>query len=149
MGYLANEPIMLEARGVPVDVLAVSDVSHLVGPGLVTSEAVLAGHNNLARNVVAALRRGLKKTIDDPDHAFQAALKFMPDLQGAENLRLQRMVLRRAIELWKSSGELGRCDEERWRQSQEVLYRAKMISKKLPPAEFFTNELIDAALRLP
>jgi hypothetical protein len=73
----------------------------------------------------------------------------MPDLQGLENLRLQRMVLRRAIELWKPSGEIGRCDEDSWRESQEVLYRAKMISRKLPPAEFCTNELIDAAQHLP
>lgn len=149
MGYLANEPVLLEARGFPVDVIPVSQAADLVGPGLVTSEKILSADREMAVKVVAAVRNGLKKTIENPDHAFQVALRFMPDLQGEENLRVQRLVLRKAIELWKSDGILGWCPEDRWRQSQEVLFRSKMIDRQLPPSEFFTNDLIEAASHEP
>jgi NitT/TauT family transport system substrate-binding protein len=145
MGYLANEPIQLQAAGVAVDVIPVAAAGDLVGPGIVTSETFLSDDRDRAVRFVSAVRRGLRKTLDDPRHAFEVALGFMPDLQGEQNLKVQREVLAKAIELWAPGAQMGWCEESRWIQSQEVLFRSGMIGRRLPAADFFTNELIQAA----
>jgi NitT/TauT family transport system substrate-binding protein len=142
MGYLANEPVQLEAAGVAVDVMPVSSAADLVGPGLVTSESLLNERRDLAVRFVGAVRKGLLKTLEDPQHAFDAALEYIPDLQGEQNLKVQREVLKRAIELWKPGARPGWCEESRWLQSQDILLRSGMIGRRLPVGDFFTNELI-------
>jgi NitT/TauT family transport system substrate-binding protein len=141
MGYLANEPVQLKEAGVEVDVLPVSASADLVGPGIVTSEAMLRERRDLAAHFVQAVRRGLLKALNDPQHAFDVALGFIPDLQGEQTLRVQREVLNRAIELWRPGPKPGWCEESRWVHSQDVLLRAGMIDRRLPPGDFFSNEL--------
>jgi NitT/TauT family transport system substrate-binding protein len=142
MGYLANEPIQLEAAGIAVSVMPVSLAADLVGPGIVTSDSVLREKRDMAMRFVDAARKGLLKTLADPQHAFDVALEFMPDLQGEQNLKVQKKVLLKAMELWKPAAEPGWCEESRWIQSQDVLLRSGMISRRLLPGDFFTNELI-------
>ena len=102
---------------------------------------MLRERRDLAGRFVQAVRRGLLKALNDPQHAFDVALGFIPDLQGEQTLRVQREVLNRAIELWKPGARPGWCEESRWVHSQDVLLRAGMIDRRLPPGDFFSNEL--------
>src|SRR5512144_599749 len=71
VGYTANEPIQLRARGIPVTEIRVSDYVQLASNGILASEKVIKENPELVHAFVGAFLKGLTDTIANPDEAFK------------------------------------------------------------------------------
>ncbi len=76
VGYVNNEPIVLDQNGYPVTVFPVADQVDMVANGVLTSEKVIRENPELVRGFVKALLRGVEDTIKDPDEAMAIAAEI-------------------------------------------------------------------------
>ena len=97
MGYTANEPIQLRARGIPVTEMRVSDYVQLASNGILASEKVIRENPELVRAFVGAFLKGLADTIANPDEAYQLSESYIPNFADLDK-DVQKQVLQTSIE---------------------------------------------------
>ena len=151
MVYAANEPVQLASKGVKVSTLRVSDYAQLASNGLATNDKTLSENPALVAKVVRATLRGIQDTIANPSEAFKASLKYVPDAGGA-NEALQMQILQETIKLMQPNPNdptakapppyPGWTDEGVWNATQDLLFEAKLITKKGDVKEMFTNQFV-------
>jgi NitT/TauT family transport system substrate-binding protein len=139
VGYAANEPIQLRARGIPVTEIRVADYVQLASNGILASEKVIAENPELVRAFVGAFLKGLADTIANPDEAFQLSEAHIPNF-GELDVDVQKQVLETSIEQWKAE-RLGYSDPQAWENMQNVLFEMGLI-KKMDLNKAFTNEFV-------
>ncbi len=143
VGYANNEPLVLSAEGVPVNVLRVSDYFSLVSNGIAASETLINDDPNLVRRFVRATARGLQDTLNNPDEAFTIALQFIPELSVEQQPR-ERQKLQETLPLWRPqdpANGLGYADAEQWRTMYSFLRDNGLLEQDLDVTEAFTNDL--------
>jgi NitT/TauT family transport system substrate-binding protein len=148
MTFLTNEPVQVRALGLQIQTLAVADYANLVSTGLATGEKNLTGRADLVQRFVAASLRGLRATQQEPDAAFAAALKRMPEVAAdAKQTQIQRDVLTStlAFEQPPSGHPLGWSDPAAWQAMQDLLKSTGLIDKTVDPALLYTNQFAEAA----
>jgi len=118
VGYVTNEPIVLEAQGYEVTVLPVADYVALASNGIVTSEAMIQEHPERVRAFVRAFDRGLRETILNPRVGYEVSLKYVEGLQP--NDPVQQKVLGTAIEYWRGD-PIGAIDRQAWENMNQLL----------------------------
>ena len=151
MVYVANEPTQLTSQGVKVSTLKVSDYAQLASNGLATNDKTLAEHPELVSKVVRATLRGIQETIANPAEAFKASLKQVPEAGGA-NEALQMQILQETVKLMQPNQNdpsarptipsPGWTEEADWISTQDLLFDAKLITKKGDVTEMFTNQFV-------
>jgi NitT/TauT family transport system substrate-binding protein len=139
--YANNEPIQLAKLGVSVNVIRVADYVHLASNGLITNEKTLRENPDLVRRMVAAFRRGVAATIDDPDHALEVSKRYVDGLDAADQ-SVQLGILETSIEFWKSEN-LGHSDKNAWENMQQVLLDMGLLEVPLDLEQAYTNEYIE------
>jgi NitT/TauT family transport system substrate-binding protein len=146
VGYFNNEPLVLAADGIAVDVLPVAEYINLVSNGIVASDAFVESNPDTVRRFVRATARGLQDTLDDPDAAFQDALQFIPEL-AAERQPQELNKLKQTTALWRSDSAathgLGYSDPEAWATTHRFLRDSGLLQRDVDVAEAFTNDLRD------
>lgn len=140
VGYTANEPIQLRARGIAVTELRVADYAQLAANGLLASEKVITENPELVRAFVGAFLKGLKDTLDNPDEAFTLSGKYIPNFSDLD-AAVQKQVLTTSIEQWQTT-RLGYSDPQAWENMQNVLLDMGLLTEKLDLSKAFTNEFI-------
>jgi NitT/TauT family transport system substrate-binding protein len=140
VGYIANEPIQLRARDIPITEIRVSDYVQLASNGILTSEKTIAENPELVRAFVGAFLKGLADTIADPDEAFELSGSYIPNFAELD-AGLQKQILATSIELWKAE-RLGFSDPQAWENMQDVLLEAGLIEGSLDLNKAFTNEFV-------
>src|SRR5215207_9015891 len=85
VGYTANEPIQLRARGIPVTEIRVADYVQLASNGLLASEKVIAENPELVRTFVGAFLKGLADTIANPEEAFAMSESYIPNFADLDS----------------------------------------------------------------
>jgi NitT/TauT family transport system substrate-binding protein len=138
--YANNEPIQLEAKGMPVNVIRVADYVPLASNGLVTNEATLASDPELVRSMLRAVMRGLNDSLADPETAFSVCEKFVEGLAQSDTA-VQKHVLEASMRFW-DSGPLGVSEPEAWENMQRVLLGMGLIPEPLDLAAAFTNDYL-------
>ena len=138
--YANNEPIVLEAEGVPVNVLRVADYVTLASNGLVTNEATLNQDPDLERRMIRATLRGLGDVLEDPDAAFDISRGYVEGLSGA-NEEVQRKVLEESLRFWRTD-RLGYSRPEAWRNMQQVMLDSSLLRAPLDLDQAYTNEFL-------
>jgi putative riboflavin transport system substrate-binding protein len=138
--YVANEPVVLESQGYPVDLIRVDDYLTLVSNGLVTNEKTLAENPELVRGMVRALLHGISDVITDPDEAYQISTKYVETLAQADET-VQKQVLVRSIGLWQSALP-GRSDPVSWNNMLKILVKMDLIQGDLDVSRAFTNDFL-------
>lgn len=93
MTFLTNEPVQARTMGLQVQTLEVSPYANLVSTGLATGERNVQERPELVQRFVTASLHGLRDTVADPDAAFAASLKRMPEIAGSDQEQIQRQVL--------------------------------------------------------
>ena len=147
VGYVNNEPIQLEAAGIDVDVIPVSDYVSMVANGVVTNEKTIGENPGLVRGFVRALLRGLEDAIADPEAAFTISTKFVEGLgSNPDSDMIQREVLAKSIDQWRGE-PLGRSDAAAWDTTQDVLIGMGLLEQKIDRAQLFTNRFVDEVSR--
>jgi NitT/TauT family transport system substrate-binding protein len=138
--YANNEPIQLEAQGLPVNVLRVADAVTLASNGIVTNEVTLRERPDLVRRMVAATLRGVAAALAEPEAAFEVCKKFVEGLDQADE-EVQRAVLAATMEFWKSDRP-GWSDPQAWENMQSVLLDMGLLPSPLDLEAAFTNEYL-------
>jgi NitT/TauT family transport system substrate-binding protein len=140
VGYTANEPIQLRARGIPITEIRVADYVQLASNGILTSEKMIAENPEMVRAFVGAFLKGLADTIANPDEAFELSETYIPNFADLD-ADLQKQILATSIEQWKAD-RLGYSDPQAWENMQDVLLEAGLISGTIDLNKAFTNEFI-------
>jgi NitT/TauT family transport system substrate-binding protein len=140
VGYTANEPIQLRARGIPVTEIRVADYVQLASNGILASEKVISEDPDLVRRFVGAFLKGLSDTIDNPEEAFELSKAHIPNFADLD-ADVQIQVLGTSIEQWKAE-RLGYSNPQAWENMQEVLLEAGLIPEKMDLNKAFTNEFV-------
>jgi NitT/TauT family transport system substrate-binding protein len=138
--YENNEPFQIEAQGMPVTVIPVSDYVSLASNGLVTNEATLQSDPELVRAVLRAVMHGLQDVLADPDAAFEVCTKYVEGLAEADQ-DVQRKVLDASIRLW-SPEPLGVSEPEAWENMAKVLRQMGLIQSPLDVGQAYTNDYL-------
>jgi NitT/TauT family transport system substrate-binding protein len=138
--YANNEPLQLEAQGLPVNVIRVADYVHLASNGLITNEKTVAERPDLVRRMVKAFLSGLQDAIDDPQESYEIAKEYVEGLAQADET-VQKGVLAASIEFWKAD-RLGYSNPESWENMQQVLLDMGMLETPLDLGQTFTNEFL-------
>ncbi len=141
--YANNEPLQLEARGIPVNVIRVADYVQLASNGLLTNEATLQDDPDLVRRMIAATLRGVEEAISDPDAAFELCKQFVDGLAslGEEDQELQRRVLDASIEFWRADRP-GFSDMAAWQNMQDLLLDMRLMQEPLELSDAFSNDYL-------
>lgn len=140
VGYTANEPIQLRARGIPVTEIRVADYVQLASNGILANEKVIAENPELVRAFVGAFLKGLADTIANPEEALELSKAHIPNFADLDP-EVQIQVLGTSIEQWKAE-RLGYSDPQAWQNMQEVLLEAGLISEAMDLNKAFTNEFV-------
>ncbi|HET7009790.1 MAG TPA: ABC transporter substrate-binding protein [Anaerolineales bacterium] len=138
--YANNEPIQLEAQGLPVRLMRVAEAVSLASNGLVTNEATLRDQPDLVRRMVAATLRGIEAALEDPEAAFETCKSFVEGLEQSDG-DVQRAVLAASMEFWRSDHP-GVSDRAAWENMQAVLLDMGLLSAPLDIDRAFTNEYL-------
>jgi NitT/TauT family transport system substrate-binding protein len=140
VGYAANEPVVLNAKGYPLNELRVSDYVQLASNGIITNEKTVAENPALVRNFIAAVLKGLQDTIDDPNAAYEISKGYVENL-GQTDATTQKQILGTSIELWHAP-VLGVSDPAAWENMQKVLLDMKLYTTTLDLTKAFSNEFL-------
>lgn len=140
VGYTANEPIQLRARGIPVTEIRVSDYVLLASNGILASEKVIQENPELVRAFVGAFLKGLADTIANPEEAFRLSEPYIPNFADLDQ-DVQMQILQTSIEQWKAD-RLGYSDPQAWENMQNVLLEMGQIPEKTDLSQAYTNEFI-------
>jgi NitT/TauT family transport system substrate-binding protein len=140
VGYVANEPIQLRARGIPVTEIRVADYVQLASNGILASEKVISESPDLVRGFVGAFLKGLADTVADPEEAFELSTAHIPNFADLD-AEVQKEVLATSIEQWRAE-RLGYSDPQAWENMQTVLLEMGLITEGLDLNKAFTNEFI-------
>ncbi len=139
-GFVNNEPLRLEARGMEVGTLTVDEAAPLPGPGVIAGDALLTEDPEVVRAFIEATAAAQAAVIEDPDLGFAAAEVAVPTI--AEDAEVARAVLGATVQLWRGTGFTnGAIDEELWMTGYETMERLGFIDGSVPLDEMIAPEL--------
>jgi NitT/TauT family transport system substrate-binding protein len=85
--YANNEPVQLQAQGIDVNIIYVSDFIDMVANGIITNEMTMAEDPEMVQRFVTATLRGLQDTLANPAEAYEISQKFVEGL-GDERMNV-------------------------------------------------------------
>jgi NitT/TauT family transport system substrate-binding protein len=145
MGFVVNEPLLLRARGISLNVIPAAPYNLSPGVGVITTERVLASPD-LVRRFVQATQEAMALTLEDPRRAFEAARRYVPTL--AED---RFKVLEASLRLYQSPftrrNGLGFSNPQGWQSGLSLLRQTGRVRTDLPHTAFFTNEFLRSGVQ--
>ena len=144
-GFATNEPVQLALQGLAVDVLRVSDVAPLPGPGLVVGRDTLAAKREALAAFTAATIRAMEDISADPGLGLAATFERVPEL--ASDPATQLAILEATIDSWASDHAdehgLGSVDPTSWASGLEIMrgLPGSVVSDELVVEDLITDEL--------
>ena len=137
LGFVNNEPLVLEGQGVAVNVIPAGPYDPAPGSGVITTDERLA-QGDLVKRFVAASQQGVAFTLSNPRGAFEASKTFVENLDEA-----RFTVLGATLPLWVSpysrANGIGFTDPAKWRGLLELLKSTGRLETDLPAETFFSN----------
>lgn len=140
VGYIANEPVQLSARGYEIVTFLVSDYVELASNGIVTNETTIRDNPDMVRRFVQAFLKGLADTIANPEEAYEISKKYVENLDQAETV-VQKQVLDASIALWRAETP-GFSNPAAWNNMQTVLLDMGAYPNALDVNAAFTNRFV-------
>jgi NitT/TauT family transport system substrate-binding protein len=138
--YANNEPVQLEAQGLPTRILRVADYVQLASNGLITSENVITSNPELIQAMNSAVLQAVEETIADPTTAFEICKDYVEGLDKA-NQDVLREVLQQSTYFWKAD-HLGHSDSEAWENMHDILLEMGLIEGRIDLSQAFTNDFL-------
>ena len=137
LGFVNNEPLVLEGQGVEVNVIPAGPYDPAPGSGIITTDEKLAQGDLVAR-FVAASQQGVAFTLSNPRGAFEVSKTFVENLDEA-----RFAVLEATLPLWVSpysrANGVGFTDPAKWQGLLELLQSTGRLETDLPAQTFFSN----------
>ena len=140
MGFINNEPIILENQGSSVNLIDASSYNLSAGNGIITTDKMLE-NKDLVESFLLASQQALELTKNQPELAFEASKEYV------ENLGEDRMaVLLTSTTLYTSDFSntlgIGFSDPKGWEDTLELLKETGRVETSLPATAFYTNDYL-------
>jgi len=145
MGFINNEPLVLQAKGVKLNVIPAGPYNLSPGVGIISTDKVLAD-TELARKFVQTSQEAVALTLREPRKAFEAAKKYVPNMSED-----RYAVLQTSLRLYQSSysrqNGLGFSNPKGWESGLTLLRQTERVKTDLPATSFYTNEFLTPNLQ--
>lgn len=145
MGFINNEPVFLRSQGIKLNVIPAGPYNHSPGNGIISTDKVLE-NADLARRFLSASQEAMAFTITNPRKAFEAAKKYVQNLD-----EMRYTVLTTSIRLYESPYSrrmgLGFSNPQAWVSSLSLLKATGRVNTALPATEFYTNAFLTPNLQ--
>ncbi|HEX9116602.1 MAG TPA: ABC transporter substrate-binding protein, partial [Anaerolineae bacterium] len=142
LDYSVNGPVQMRLANQPVTVMPVSDYMDLPSNGLITNDQTIRDHPDLVRALVQATLRGLKDTLADPDAAFAASLRAVPEA-GGDQTKVNRAIFDESVKLWQpGSSPLGQSDPTMWTKAAAFMQQTGLVDRAVPATDLFSNQFV-------
>ncbi len=145
MGFVNNEPIVLEARGIKLNVIPAGPYNLSPGVGVISTDRVLE-NADLARRFVQATQEALALTLREPRKAFEASKKYVQNL-GEDRFRVLEVSLRLYQSPYTRQNGLGFSNPEGWQSGLNLLRQTGRVRTNLPATAFYTNEFLQRGVQ--
>ena len=141
--FVANDFVILESRAKQkLNLLRLSDLEFdPVGYVLIVHRPVMERDPDLVKRFTRATQKGFQHMVDSPKEAVAIMTKLYGERLGPEIIEGQ---VSRLLTLVNREPGLGVSSDRAWERSLELLREAGVIDKKLPLAEYFTNDFVQA-----
>lgn len=140
MGFVNNEPIVLEARGIKLNVIPAGPYNLSPGVGVISTDRVLE-NADLARRFVQATQEAMALTLREPRKAFEASRKYVPSL-GEDRYRVLEVSLRLYQSAYTRQNGLGFSNPQGWQSGLNLLKQTGRVRTDLPATAFYSNEFL-------
>ena len=139
--FVANDFVILESRAKQkLNVLRLSDLDFdPVGYVLIVHRPVAERDPDLVKRFTRATQKGFQFLVDSPKEAIAVMTKLYGDRLGPQIIEGQ---VTRLLTLVNRQPGLGVSTDGAWHRSLDLLREAGVIDKKLPLAEYFTNDFL-------
>jgi NitT/TauT family transport system substrate-binding protein len=144
-GFIANEPLRLEAQGFTAQLMTVDEFAPLPGPGLVAGDGLLGSDPQLVAAFAAAVLHAQQDIDADVDAGVEAAIAEVPTI--AEDRRTARNVLSATVGLWGEgdAGPEARIDPAIWQTGYDTMQELGFIDGSVPVTEMYDASIVGAA----
>lgn len=141
--YGVNGPVVLGQAGIDTVQIKLDQYLRLPANGIVTNETTINENPELVAGMVRASLRAAQYTLDNPDEAFEIALKFVPEA-GGENEAANRAVFDAVLDYWTPQGDLamGETNLADWQTAADLMVKIGLVDTLVDAEELFTNEFV-------
>lgn len=136
-------PITLRNKGFETEEILFEDYGlHFYGLTIIANEELIEENPDLVERFSRATIKAWEESLEDPQKATKALIKYNPDLDY--NTSLQQFL--RFVELFdeesiKNQG-FGHMTHKEWFDAQEILYELDIIENKIDVNTVFTNRFV-------
>lgn len=145
MGFINNEPIVLEARGIKLNVIPAGPYNLSPGVGIISTDKVLE-NADLVKKFVQASQEAMALTLREPRKAFEAAKKYVQNL-GQDRYKVLETSLRLYQSSYSRQNGLGFSNPKGWESSLALLKQTKRVKTDLPATAFYSNDFLQKGLQ--
>lgn len=133
-GFVANEPLRLEAQGFDVALMTVDDFAPLPGPGIVVGDELLAADLDLVGAMIGPVVQAQRAIAADVDVGLDAAIREVPAI--GDDRETARAVLEATVDAWGAPPS-GAIDTEVWSAGFRTMKALELIDGSVPVEEMY------------
>jgi NitT/TauT family transport system substrate-binding protein len=137
--------VAAEDAGVKLNLLPVSNFVPALAPSIIASDKLIAERPDVVRRFVQATLKAYVELREDPAGMTKVYMQAVPVHQGQE-ATLNRVFSYYARYAWSGQQVAGVVDPQRVRRLQDIYFARKIIARKSPLADLFTNQFVDTGL---
>ena len=142
LDYIVSGPTQLALAGEKLTVIPISDYMDLPSNGLITNDQVIRDNPELVQAMVNVMRHGLQDTLADPDAAFAACLRAVPEAGGQQE-SINRAIFDASVKLWQvDPAQMGLSDPALWQRAAEFMKQSGLVDKLVPTEDLYTNQFV-------
>ncbi len=143
--YLPQKIVAEAISGGKMNEISASDYTTIGRTYLFTSDVIINEHPDLVKKFVRATQKGLEYSVEHPEEATDAYIKYNPEAAEKRGLHLA---------IWKSMVERGfdkdangkpifhLPSEDKWAEKQDQMFDAGAIDRKTDVNQFYTDEFV-------
>lgn len=139
-GYIPNQPNLLKKQGINVNIIDPSDYGvNVLGNVYFTTEDFLSNNPEIVQRFLAAVVKGWKSAIENPEAAVNALIEEDPNL----DFDTQLAVLQSTIPfLQRRDARFGIMDSTSWQKTAKALSDVGLLETDVSIESTFTNRYL-------
>ncbi len=142
MDYAVDGPVQVRLAGQQVTVIPVSAYMDLPSNGIITNDQTIRDHPQWVAALVQGMLHGLQDTLADPNAAFAACLRAVPEAGGAQTA-VNRAIFDEVLKVWQGApGTLGQSDPASWAKAAAFMQKTGLVNQLVPVNDLFTNQFV-------
>lgn len=145
MGFVNNEPLVLEAKGVALNVIPAAPYNLSPGVGVISTDKVLE-NAELARRFVQATQAALAFTLQQPRKAFEDSKKYVQNL-GEDRFKVLQVSLKLLTSPYTRAHGLGFSNPQGWASGLALLKATGRVKTDLVATAFYTNAFLEPGIQ--